>query len=54
MTTQGFINELFCQVDDQMRDVPETHRRYRVFPAGRVLRGQCSHPRLAAGDLDLG
>ena len=38
MTTQDFITELFCQVDDQMRDVPK-HSQALLWPSELVTIG---------------
>ena len=38
MTTQDFITELFCQVDDQMRDVPK-HSQASLWPSELVTIG---------------
>ena len=32
MTTEEFITELYCRVDDQMRDVPK-HPQAKLYPS---------------------
>ncbi len=38
MTTQDFITELFCKVDDQMREIPK-HRQASLWPSEVVTLG---------------
>ena len=38
MTTLDFITELFCRIDDAMRDVPK-HPQAHLYPSERVTWG---------------
>ncbi len=38
MSTQDFITELFCRVDDEMREVPK-HSQANLYPSEIVTLG---------------